>query len=177
MSAYESLRARLDSQIGAADGLVSVKQIDLAEILDELDLLRRASADPQAKKSKYTPEFELAWADYPTRPGNSKAAAFKAWAARIKAGATAAQMHEGTQRYAAYCKANGTEPQYIKQAATFYGPGEHYAADWTVAVAAWPVRTTRQQQQAQASEEALRRLDGLPAFDPNVIDMEMSHGR
>jgi len=33
--------------------------------------------------------------------------------------------------YAHYVKAMKIEPQFIKQAATFFGPGEHYAAGWT----------------------------------------------
>lgn len=84
------------------------------------------------EKSAYSPEFESAWADYPPRPGNSKAAAYKAWQARIKAGASAEEMLAGTLKYAAYCKAMKTELSYIKQASTFYGPGEHFSADWTV---------------------------------------------
>jgi len=169
MSAYENLRAACGQvrQEGGRDwpaDYLHVSKIDLLEILDELDLLRKAGADPAAKKAKYSPEFELAWAEYPTRPGNSKAAAAKAWGARIKAGATAAQMHEGTQRYAAYCKANGTEPQYIKQAATFYGPGEHYAADWTVTRALTPRRTapeeTPEQQAARRNRWGLGGLGG-----------------
>lgn len=89
-------------------------------------------AKPVGRKSKgYTPEFEQAWQQYPSRPGNSKADAFKAWNARLKAGVTAEQMLAGVQRYAAYCTAERTEPRYIKQAATFFGPGEHFMGDWT----------------------------------------------
>lgn len=83
------------------------------------------------KQSGYTTEFEQAWKQYPSRPGNSKADAFKAWNARLKAGATADQMLAGVMRYAAYCAAERTEPRYIKQAATFFGPGEHFMGDWT----------------------------------------------
>lgn len=39
-----------------------------------------------------------------------------------------------------------------------------------------PARLTRDQQQALANDEALRRLDGIPAFDPNTIDMEAGNG-
>lgn len=162
MSAYNNLLVEVEKSLKWNGKVVTVQLIDLVEVMEELELLRKAGADPAAKKAKYTPEFELAWADYPTRPGNSKAAAAKAWAARIKAGATAAQMHDGTQSYAAYCKANGTEPQYIKQAATFYGPGEHYAADWTVTRALAPRRTAPEETPEQ---QAARRnrwcLDGL----------------
>lgn len=124
MSDFQLLRAAVLN--GAK--LVTVDSLDLAELLAEVDALRGAGAKPA---SKYTPEFEEAWTLYPTRPGNSKAAAFKAWAARLKAGATALEMIDGTAKYAAYVKAERTEPNYIKQAATFYGPGEHFTADWT----------------------------------------------
>lgn len=121
---YMSLR------IGAASQrrLVEVETVELAAMVDELDLLRRGGAAKPA--SKYSAEFEEAWTLYPSRPGNSKAAAFKAWAARLKAGATALEMIDGTAKYAAYVKAERTEANYIKQAATFYGPGEHFTADW-----------------------------------------------
>lgn len=109
---------------GYADGVV-IGRADLAELLAEFDSMRAT-----APTSKYTVEFEEAWALYPSRPGASKAATFKAWKARLKSGATAMQMIEGAAAYAAYCKAERTEPQFIKQAATFFGPGEHYAADW-----------------------------------------------
>lgn len=110
---------------GYADGVV-VGRADLAELLAEFDSMRVTA--PAA--SKYTAEFEEAWALYPSRPGASKAATFKAWKTRLKAGATAMQMIDGAAAYAAYCKAERTEPQFIKQAATFFGPGEFYAADW-----------------------------------------------
>lgn len=125
MSAYDTLRAAMDA---TKMDQVIVMRLDLAELLAEVDALRGDGAKPA---SKYTAEFEEAWTLYPTRPGNSKAAAFKAWAARLKAGATALEMIEGTAKYAAYVKAERTEPNYIKQAATFYGPGEHFTADWT----------------------------------------------
>lgn len=125
MSAYENLQDALDH---AHHGSVLVRQIDLMEILGEVESLRAGGVIAPA--SKYTPEFEAAWSAYPSRPGASKAATFKAWKARLKSGASAVQMIEGAAAYAAYCKAERTEPQFIKQAATFFGPGEHYAADW-----------------------------------------------
>lgn len=82
-------------------------------------------------ESKYPAEFEEAWLAYPDRPGRSKADACKAWKARVKAGAAADVILAGVRRYAAYCRAACTEPNYIKQPATFFGPGEHYLADWT----------------------------------------------
>lgn len=87
--------------------------------------------DASGERPKYPPEFEAAWQAYPDRPGDSKANAHKAWAARRKGGVTAEVLLAGAQRYAAFCTASATEPQYVKQAATFFGPGEHYLADWT----------------------------------------------
>jgi hypothetical protein len=84
--------------------------------------------------SGYSPEFDEAWAAYPDRPGKSKADAFKAWTARLKdkkAPATAEAMLAGVKRYAAYCAACKTEAQFIKQPATFFGPGRHFESDWT----------------------------------------------
>lgn len=82
-------------------------------------------------KKTYTDDFEQAWSIYPRRPGANKAEASKAWNARIKSGATPEQIIDGVTRYAAYVDAEGTEPQYIKHPATFFGPGEHYLSDWT----------------------------------------------
>lgn len=125
MSAYDNL-ALAAAALGAT---VLVQRIDVLELLHELDTLRRGGVAKPA--TKYTAEFEEAWTLYPSRPGMSKAAAFKAWTARLKAGATALEMIEGTRKYAAYCKAERTEAHFIKQPATFYGPGEHFTADWT----------------------------------------------
>lgn len=77
--------------------------------------------------------FDQAWTEYPKRPGNSKADAHKAWKARIKEGHKAEAMTEGVRRYAAYCKAQATEPQFIKLAATFFGPGLHFQDEWKAA--------------------------------------------
>ena len=128
MSAYETLLCATAHAQSVGSKSFSVATLDLAEVLAELAAVRHAGGT--ATPSKYTAEFEEAWALYPARPGASKAATFKAWKARLKAGATALQMIEGAAAYAAYCKAERTEPQFIKQAATFFGPGEFYAADW-----------------------------------------------
>lgn len=91
----------------------------------------------------YSQEFEQAWAAYPKRPGASKADTFKAWSARIKEGVLIGELMAGVGRYASYCKTLGTDPQFIKQPATFFGPGKHYASDWTVSPArAAPARTS-----------------------------------
>jgi hypothetical protein len=47
-------------------------------------------------------------------------------------------MLAGVQAYAAYVVAMGTEPQYIKSPETFFGPGRHWASDWTPPARASP---------------------------------------
>lgn len=158
-------------------GSVVISRIALAELLAAYDALVAAGSKPK-KASGYSAEFEEAWSEYPTRPGNSKAAAYKMWNARIKAGATVLEMIEGTRKYAIYCKIEGTEPQFIKQASTFYGPGEHFTADWTPRKQqrrVLPERRGLQSQQDAANAEAKRRLFGdapvAPEFPEwSVID-------
>lgn len=127
MRDYSPLRG-----LAAGAPTVHLKSSTVVELLDELDRLRAASAAPvKVKRNEYPADFEAAWEVYPARPGDSKKAAHKAWAARLPAGATVEEMLAGAQAYAHYVKAMKIEPQFIKQAATFFGPGEHYAADWT----------------------------------------------
>ena len=82
----------------------------------------------------YPDEFEESWNSYPRTKDASKRDAFKAWGARVKAGVDPASILAGVKRYAAYCAAMQKEQQYIKQPATFFGPGEHYAVAWDVPV-------------------------------------------
>ena len=86
---------------------------------------------PQARP-ELSPVFLEAWAIYPKRPNNSRAAAWRAWSARLKGGESEQMMLEGTRRYAAFVQHEQTDPRYIKQASTFYGPDQHYANDFTV---------------------------------------------
>lgn len=74
--------------------------------------------------------FDEAWRIYPDRPGDSKADARKAWQARVRAGVPEEQLLDGARRYAAYIEAKGTEPEFVKTAARFFGPGGFYLADY-----------------------------------------------
>lgn len=75
--------------------------------------------------------FAEAWAEYPKRPGNSKADTYQRWLARVREGVDPLTMLEGTRRYARYIAANPPEsPRYIKQAQTFFGRGKHFDSDW-----------------------------------------------
>lgn len=169
MNNYKELREACSVESLALGGKVFINPISLAELFSELDYLRGGAK----KESKYSAEFEEAWDSYPTRPGNSKAAAYKAWLARLKAGANAEEMLSGTRKYAAYCASERTEQHFIKQAATFFGPGEHFSADWTVKRAPTDRRnpTPIEDARRNASEEAKRRLRGAPPDDGMTIDM------
>lgn len=91
-----------------------------------------ASAPARPAKQDYSPEFETAWESYPKRAGgNSKAGAFKAWKARLKDGVKPDDMLAGVKRYAAYARATGSVgTQFVKQAATFFGPDRHFEESW-----------------------------------------------
>ncbi len=91
-----------------------------------------ASAPARSARQEYSPEFEQAWQEYPKRAGgNSKSAAFKAWKARLREGIKPETMLDGVRRYAAWVRATGnTGTQFVKQAATFFGPDRHFEEFW-----------------------------------------------
>lgn len=90
-------------------------------------------SDSQDLRTQVTDDsFGEAWALYPRRPNNSRAAALRAWEARVEAGEDPAAMLDGTRRYAAYIAATSTKPQFVKLGSTFYGPDQHYRNDFTV---------------------------------------------
>lgn len=76
------------------------------------------------------PDFDTAWAAYPKKPNNPKAKALRAWRARITAGGDPAVMLAGVHAYAAYVTREDTPPQFIKAAATFFGPDRPYLDDY-----------------------------------------------
>ena len=92
----------------------------------------RRDSTTRTTKNAYPPDFEQAWSAYPKRAGgNSKAMAFKAWKARIKSGIDPGTMLLGVMRYAAYIDMTGkVGTEYVQQAATFFGPAEHFNEPW-----------------------------------------------
>ncbi|WGS85010.1 helix-turn-helix domain-containing protein [Methylomonas sp. UP202] len=92
----------------------------------------------EAKKSRTKSEtekhFEIAWSHYPSRSGgNPKTKAQKAFAARLKAGIDPQEIVAGTIRYAAWADATGkTGTEFVKQAATFFGPDLHFREPFTI---------------------------------------------
>ena len=97
----------------------------------------KSTGKPTATRQEYSPEFEQAWQAYPKRAGgNPKASAFKHWKARIADGSTVSDLLAGTQRYAAFIRATGKEgTEYVKQAATFFGPDRHFEESWNLPAA------------------------------------------
>jgi len=76
----------------------------------------------------------------------------------VKDGISPDDLHAGVERYAAYCRATGNVgTPYVKQAATFFGPDEHFREPWAVGGAAGPSQrdafTTAQL--AEAEREAV----------------------
>jgi hypothetical protein len=121
----------------------------LNPITDSLNPI--TSSRSAARGDEYTEDFEQAWGVYPTRPGASKKDTFKAWNARLKDGVAVSDLLAGVERYAAYVRAMKTEPQFIKQPATFFGPGEHYLADWTPQARASPPPSAKNDRSAGAA--------------------------
>lgn len=91
-----------------------------------------AEAELKSNGLKIAP-FEETWKVYPKRAGNNpKQDALKAWTARRKAGATAEEMHAGTERYAKFCAATDKiNTETVLRASTFFGPAKPYEQDFS----------------------------------------------
>lgn len=126
---------------------------------------RKPNTSADALDDGYPEDFEQAWSAYPDRPGDNKAKAFKAWKARIAEGKSADEILKGVGAYARYVFALKTEPRYIKQAATFFGPDHHYRSKWTIP----PEAETTAERNARIRAEFLgeQQID-----DGMTIDME-----
>lgn len=141
-------------------------------IPDSLPLIPDSQTNPSPARKAAPIEdekFVEAYSLYPSRPGSSKATALKAWKARIASGVDPDVIIAGVVRYAAYVRAAGTEPNFIKMPATFFGPDQHYLADWT---APQPRASPRQAQQAN-SQRLIERIHGTRSHDPDnrIIDI------
>lgn len=127
-----------------------------------------------AARDGYTSEFEQAWSEYPDRPGVNKKESFKAWNARLKTGVSADDMIDGVIKYAAFVKAMKTDPQYVKQPATFFGPDEHFKSDWTAQARASP--KPYESEKDRSRREAAEKLTGRSHDKRNpIIDITPGH--
>jgi hypothetical protein len=117
----------------------------------------------QREKARAGDLFGQVWAEYPRRAGgNSRAAAEKAYLARLKAGVAEADLVAGAMRYFAFVRATGAEgTPYVKQGSTFFGPNEHWKDEWAIPARAAPAHTngtlSRQERNLMAITEGLRR--------------------
>ncbi|MDF3613535.1 helix-turn-helix domain-containing protein, partial [Enterobacter hormaechei] len=107
-------------------------QVNSKQESQDIGACGKVHSENRSSKENYSNEFEQAWQAYPKRAGgNSKAAAWKAWKARIKDGVNTEAMLAGVNRYAGYVRATGSAgTQYVKQAATFFGPDRHFEEPW-----------------------------------------------
>ena len=92
-----------------------------------------AEAEAEVKETTSVPDdFDTAWAAYPKRPNNPKAKALRAYRARLADGEDPVVILAGVHAYAAYVQREGTPSQFIKLAATFFGPDRPYLDDYAV---------------------------------------------
>lgn len=76
---------------------------------------------------------ENIWPWYPKRHNNPKARALRAYTARRRAGASCEEIRAGVIRYSDYCEQRGIiNTEYVKQAATFFGPDKFFEEKWDV---------------------------------------------
>lgn len=122
---------------------------------------------PSNAVAAYSDEFEHAWALYPKRPNNNKATAWRAWQARVAAGVTTIDLIDGARRYQAYCRESETEPRYVKLAATFFGPDEHFRLDWIPVTPLSPRR--------EGSARMQHRADWIAGADNQENNYDQSH--
>lgn len=105
---------------------------------------RACDSEPAKKLDDPSPVFMQAWTEYPRREGgNSRAEAWKAWKARIRAGVSEDELLEGVRRYRRFCEIKGTiGTQFVKTASVFLGPSEHWREKWRVEETDLPASTS-----------------------------------
>ena len=95
-----------------------------------------ASAEPHTQRAVPLddPLFTQFWEAYPRRAGgNSRQAAARAWAARVRAGVQPLEILAGLARYGEYCRVTGkVGTEYVQQASTFLGRGEGWRDLWAL---------------------------------------------
>ncbi|WP_205191559.1 helix-turn-helix domain-containing protein [Burkholderia sp. LMG 13014] len=119
---------------GQPDAEKAVNDVDTnrpVEASNEKTILSQSREKRARKKSNddTDADFERAWSIYPKREGgNPKAAALKAWRARLREGEDAERLIAATGAYAsAQRRAGNVGTRFVKLASTFFGPDRHYA--------------------------------------------------
>lgn len=126
-----------------------------AALIPDSGFLNPESLHVSDGKPSYADEFEQdiqPW--YPKRAGGYNwPKALKAYIARRKEGHSLEEIQAGTVRYAAFCEATGKlKTEFVKQAATFFGPDKHFLEAWEVPDAA---------NQHDSPADRVRRANGL----------------
>jgi hypothetical protein len=125
-------------------------------------------SDPvRPARGAYPAEFEAVWAAYPKRAGdNPKRGGFRAWQASVRRGHRPAAMLDGLHRYAKFCEAtNLLGTQFVKQAATFFGPDEPWSDPWDV-----PLRVERGKPGRERNYDDPTRADYVGVVDGVATD-------
>jgi hypothetical protein len=152
MTTINDIRSAAIEAQGCGRAVVEVDVVNLLAALDAIDAAL-AKTVPSAKRNDYPSEFEEVWALYPTERQGAKRAAFKGWAANVKRGVEPAEILLGLRRYLAHAEAIGTETRYLKLAATFFGPDEHFAANYVMPARAQPTLGKAGQATARAAQD------------------------
>lgn len=133
-----------------------------------------AEEKKRAAKKEYSEEFNNAFSAYPKRQGdNPKEKAFSAWKARLRDGTTADEMTSGVMRYLAFCQAEGNiGTQYIKQAATFFGPDRAFLETWEV------IQKSQNSASSRNGRQPMPRIDygEYEPLDENFNNMPLING-
>lgn len=144
------------------------------EYVDQAELAPSAEEGKRAAKKEYPDEFNNAFSIYPRRQGdNPKKKAFSAWKARLRDGSTADEMTSGVMRYLAFCQAEGNiGTQYIKQAATFFGPDKAFLESWEV------IRKSQNSASSRNGRQPMPRIDygEYEPSDSKFSDMKSIEG-
>lgn len=125
--AMESDRKR-KGRLSASDADVDADELRTREEERREEEESKAIVPSADDTSGYSSEFEQFWKAYPKRDGgNSKKGAFKAWKARLRAGAKVDDLILSASRYAEHMAVQGlTGTSFVKQASTFLGPDDHW---------------------------------------------------
>lgn len=118
-----------------------------------------ARLPPGGSRPAVDPEFGLFKSLYPKRSGNQPwQRARKAISARLLDGYTWQRIHDGTRRYAEWCKATGKiGTEHVMQAATFVGPDKSFLNSWELPASK---ADTRLAGNVDAAAQAKRELFG-----------------
>lgn len=119
----------LDGSAKYAPELYSSSELDSSSNLDKQSGASRIPSHvvqdlpPETTDAAtYAIEFDEAWAQYPKK--RERKAAYRAYVARRRHGVSAQDLLRATITYAALQE--GKDPQYIKNASTFWGPNEPF---------------------------------------------------